>query len=239
MKFKYATIFLGLFFSVFVLSGCSTQSSDSVVQTAVSKTLSAMQATPTLLQLPPTWTPEIIPTKVEERQGIIDKVITLLNQKTNKGYDDALNILKDLIYTAKYADDEEIQALCNYSLGMSFSTDGTSSKNVISSFFWNIPPTYNGVYSQEIRNAALQYMSIEEWTKYYQGIKPSLQTQTAKLKKQLPAIGMTAEQVRNSQWGKPKSVNKTTTKNAVSEQWVYSTSRYIYLENGIVTAIQQ
>ena len=60
----------------------------------------------------------------------------------------------------------------------------------------------------------------------------------SKIKKE-PAIGMTAEQVEASTWGKPKDINKTTTKYGVSEQWVYSDYRYIYLEDGIVTAITE
>lgn len=54
-----------------------------------------------------------------------------------------------------------------------------------------------------------------------------------------PAIGMTAEEVRNSSWGKPSDINKTTTAYGVHEQWVYSGNRYIYLDDGIVTAIQE
>lgn len=57
--------------------------------------------------------------------------------------------------------------------------------------------------------------------------------------KKEPAIGMTAEQVEKSTWGKPKDINKTTYSWGVSEQWVYSGYRYIYLEDGIVTAIQE
>lgn len=57
-----------------------------------------------------------------------------------------------------------------------------------------------------------------------------------------PAIGMTAEEVLNSTWGEPDDVNKTTNKHGVSEQWVYITdkgNKYIYLEDGIVTTIQE
>lgn len=54
-----------------------------------------------------------------------------------------------------------------------------------------------------------------------------------------PAIGMTAEQVEKSTWGKPKDINKTTYSWGVKEQWVYSNYRYIYLEDGKVTAIQE
>ncbi|AGK96763.1 zinc ribbon domain-containing protein [Clostridium pasteurianum] len=53
-----------------------------------------------------------------------------------------------------------------------------------------------------------------------------------------PTIGMTADQVRKSTWGNPKSINRTTTAYGTSEQWVYPNYRYIYLDNGIVTSIQ-
>mgnify|MGYP001007978606 CR=1 FL=1 len=65
----------------------------------------------------------------------------------------------------------------------------------------------------------------------------SSSTEMPGLKK--PQIGMTAEEVRNSTWGEPKKINKTTTKYGVSEQWVYYGYKYIYLENDIVTAIQE
>lgn len=54
-----------------------------------------------------------------------------------------------------------------------------------------------------------------------------------------PEIGMTADEVRNSTWDEPKEIDKTTTKYGVREQWVYSSRRYIYLEDGIVVAIQE
>jgi len=54
-----------------------------------------------------------------------------------------------------------------------------------------------------------------------------------------PEIGMTVEQVEKSQWGKPKDINKTTTKYGVHEQWVYYGRRYVYFEDGIVTSIQE
>ena len=53
-----------------------------------------------------------------------------------------------------------------------------------------------------------------------------------------PSIGMNEEQVKASTWGYPKKRNSTTTKSGTREQWVYD-SGYIYLENGIVTAIQE
>jgi uncharacterized protein YdaU (DUF1376 family) len=51
-------------------------------------------------------------------------------------------------------------------------------------------------------------------------------------------VGMTAAQVRASNWGAPSSVNRTTTAGSVHEQWVYAGHNYLYFENGVVTAIQ-
>jgi hypothetical protein len=50
-------------------------------------------------------------------------------------------------------------------------------------------------------------------------------------------VGMTRAQVYASCWGKPKSINETTTANANHEQLVYGNS-YVYLDHGVVTAIQ-
>jgi hypothetical protein len=51
------------------------------------------------------------------------------------------------------------------------------------------------------------------------------------------SIGMTAEQVRRSSWGKPKSINETITAGGKHEQWIYG-GGYLYLENGVLTSIQ-
>ncbi|WP_336788446.1 hypothetical protein [Paenibacillus sp. MMO-177] len=52
-------------------------------------------------------------------------------------------------------------------------------------------------------------------------------------------IGMSTDDVLLSSWGKPKDINKTTTKYGVSEQWVYDDNRYVYFDDGIVTAIHE
>jgi hypothetical protein len=50
---------------------------------------------------------------------------------------------------------------------------------------------------------------------------------------------MTAKQViEKSSWGKPQSINRTTTRHGVHEQWVYGSRSYLYFENGVLTAIQ-
>lgn len=54
-----------------------------------------------------------------------------------------------------------------------------------------------------------------------------------------PQIGMTAEEVKQSRWGEPSNINKTTYSWGTKEQWCYPGYKYIYFENGIVTAIQE
>ena len=58
--------------------------------------------------------------------------------------------------------------------------------------------------------------------------------------KPYPKIGMTDTQVLySSSWGKPLSVNKTTTSRETNEQWVYKDNEYLYFTNGKLTAIQE
>lgn len=54
-----------------------------------------------------------------------------------------------------------------------------------------------------------------------------------------PTIGMTKAEVEGSTWGIPEDKNITTTTYGTREQWVYSGYRYVYFDDGIVTAIQE
>lgn len=61
----------------------------------------------------------------------------------------------------------------------------------------------------------------------------------ASRKKQGVQIGMTAERVLQSSWGRPDHVNRTITARGAREQWVYPGMRnYLYFENGVLTSIQ-
>lgn len=52
-------------------------------------------------------------------------------------------------------------------------------------------------------------------------------------------IGMTQMQVINeTNWGKPRRVNRTTTATGTREQWVYGDGNYLYFVNGTLTSIQ-
>jgi hypothetical protein len=58
---------------------------------------------------------------------------------------------------------------------------------------------------------------------------------------------MTPQQVRDetnweTKWGRPQSINRTTTSTGVNEQWVYGgydyENNYLYFTNGVLTTIQ-
>ena len=52
-------------------------------------------------------------------------------------------------------------------------------------------------------------------------------------------IGMSTDQVREA-WGEPADINRMTTGSGVSEQWIYrARGGYVYLDDGVVTAIQE
>lgn len=89
---------------------------------------------------------------------------------------------------------------------------------------FKIPDSYNSFLADEITQAKNLYR-----TTFNEKVKQS----------KTPKVGMTKEEVLNSTWGKPNSINKTTTANGVHEQWVYSIKKYIYFDNDYVTAIQE
>lgn len=51
-------------------------------------------------------------------------------------------------------------------------------------------------------------------------------------------IGMTEDDVVRNCWGRPERVNTTVTARGRREQWVYGRQRYLYFENGRLTAMQ-
>ena len=77
--------------------------------------------------------------------------------------------------------------------------------------------------------------------------EPALQASIKKVKAEtnrrarLPGvrIGDSTDHVtKNTSWGRPDSVNRTTTSAGTREQWVYGSRNYLYFTNGVLTAIQ-
>lgn len=165
-----------------------------------------------------------------KRQIMLNEAMRLFDEDTLESYDKALSIL---IPSGK--DDEEVRTLMSFALGMSSIKKG----NGFYLDFQEISPNYRGAYYQKMSRKILEYISRDEWETRYSKYKVFYATYEAHVNLPIPKIGMTAQQVRNSQWGSPKKINKTTTAFGVSEQWVYDNNRYVYLDDGIVTGIQQ
>ncbi|TCT16379.1 hypothetical protein EDC18_102398 [Natranaerovirga pectinivora] len=90
------------------------------------------------------------------------------------------------------------------------------------------------------RDCSTEYVNQLRWMKNDQLYRRYTRSKTEKIiqPKTPPQIGMTAQEVKDSTWGEPQKVNRTTTQYGTREQWVYSMNRYVYLDNGVVTAIQ-
>lgn len=89
--------------------------------------------------------------------------------------------------------------------------------------------TYNGDFKEQMQDFVKNFNAL-----YTVKNKPYTPLDLSR-----PQVGMTDVEVLSTFWGQPTDINKTTTASGVSEQWVYSNNRYVYLENGIVTAIQE
>jgi hypothetical protein len=89
-----------------------------------------------------------------------------------------------------------------------------------------------------------------DYPEQFSGLAPKAQELTKKLdsdeKKRIKAerrkygvsIGMTMEEVQDSSWGKPQSINRSIYANTTREQWVYGGRNYLYFDNGVLTSIQ-
>lgn len=156
---------------------------------------------------------------------------------------------KVIYYTIGYREvDEDSDVLYNYASSQTHKEDEEEYEMEI--YLARIPTDYKGKFSELILEEKLLYATIEEWDKKYEEsveYEKSLNSRLSSTNSSFsstpaisePSIGMTANEVEQSSWGYPKDTNITTTAYGVSEQWVYSDYRYIYLEDGIVTTIQE
>jgi type IV secretory pathway VirB10-like protein len=87
---------------------------------------------------------------------------------------------------------------------------------------------------------------IKLWGQVIDADRKQSEAASAKLEKQRKAdarkrgvsIGMTQQEVIESSWGKPQSINRTMSRYGEREQWVYGGRNYLYFENGKLTTIQ-
>ncbi|OBZ19053.1 hypothetical protein A8L34_05810 [Bacillus sp. FJAT-27264] len=94
---------------------------------------------------------------------------------------------------------------------------------------------YTGDFLKEVDDLKLSLKPRDYW---YESDVEYYQVQEM-LNKVDPTIGMSVNELKKSRWGQPKEINKTTTDYGTSEQWVYSGFRYVYVNDGIVTGIQE
>lgn len=101
----------------------------------------------------------------------------------------------------------------------------------------------NGYYS----GAILSYEKVDQMSPYYDDALAK-----AKICQKLfngkeyvnpnavePYIGMLESEIKNCIWGDPEDINETITKYGTKKQYVYSNYRYLYFEDGVLTAIQK
>jgi hypothetical protein len=116
-------------------------------------------------------------------------------------------------------------------------------------YLLDIPLDFNGRYAELIMDFKLSHQSKDKWIEdyaYRQTILAKIEQdkidaevrRNIEASKPNPFIGMTQDELINSKWGTPKDINRTTTQYGTSEQWVYGNGNYVYLDDGIVTTIQ-
>lgn len=176
----------------------------------------------------------------KEKEEIVKKeVVPLLDKGKSKEADDILlNIYMYMI------EDDEVEVAINAYIDAKYEYE-REKDNRYGGFYGTklqlayIDPNYDRVYSTKIKQYVHKIMNDEEWASMHAEYHARMDKIEENLNKPEPAIGMTAEEVRNSRWGSPSKINTTITKYGTSEQWVYSNYKYVYLENGVVTAIQE
>jgi hypothetical protein len=159
----------------------------------------------------------------------------------NKNYQDAIRVLQN---SPNYNSNQDYQVIQHYVAAL-LNDDGNVTYDGHSTILSlaDIPDDYSGYMSDEIHAYMDKYSDLIKERKQYVNNVNEIKKEIAETKTNLsplsPQIGMTADQVLETIWGKPKDINKTTTANGVNEQWVYGNGKYVYLEDGIVTAIQE
>lgn len=156
----------------------------------------------------------------------------LTNALTNKNYD-KLTLL--LVFKMK----DDIDSKMLYYFAESQLSREAGDSQMMMHYLELIPITYEGKYAGLISKVKLGIQSKEKWLEAERDRIINEGKWEEIMSKVPPAIGMTASEVRDSSWGGPDKINKTTYEFGVHEQWVYSDYRYVYLEDGIVTTVQE
>ncbi|KXH82070.1 hypothetical protein [Sporosarcina sp. HYO08] len=173
--------------------------------------------------------------QIKEQEDLIVKHIA------DKNYEEA----SDIIPWGILENSEKIRILNLYAAKMDLKEK--TGQVTYGGLHVKIPPDYDGEFKDEIRAFMLESeIPYEEWERRYNDHKNrEYERKNKKVAKTAepipyePAIGMTDYEVRESTWGKPQKINKTTTRYGVSEQWVYPNYKYLYFEDGYLVTIQE
>ncbi|WP_409174828.1 hypothetical protein [Brevibacillus fortis] len=165
----------------------------------------------------------------QDYNGVMHEEIQQQKDNLNQVFADMIKrkeyeAIKEILFDSR--EDSQFSPMYNYSVFLKNEKDYLSNARY---YLSNIPETYDGVLAEEIKKAQ---------RKYGTGIIVRDREQQSKIIDK-PQIGMTAEEVLKTRWGTPEDINTTTTVYGTNEQWVYSSDRYVYIENGVVTTIQE
>lgn len=168
---------------------------------------------------------------VEDSKKILTDFIENFNEKNidNSSY-------RDINTYGYLKDDKEINALYVYAEALSYNDSEGAFKTLLQ--------TVNPYYSKDMGYEIKEYIrikgtSLSEWVQVYNSANGTKLTDKGEgIVDYNPTIGMTKEEVENSTWGKPDSINRTVTANSIHEQWVYPNYKYLYFEDGIMTSFQ-
>ena len=94
------------------------------------------------------------------------------------------------------------------------------------------------LYNNFVKNSDNEELK-DIYAQYNDGQKSEKNAKEKERKKQQGvSIGMTKQEVLDSNWGEPERINKSTYSWGTKEQWVYPNYNYLYFENDKLTSIQ-
>lgn len=175
----------------------------------------------------------------EQKQKELDKIYKRVSEEdklkeamANKDYNEIARLLVSKI-------DYNVESKMLYYFAESQLSRKEGDSDMRMHYLESIPVAYVGKYSDLFLKTKLKIQTKDKWIEAERDMVRHRAEYEKIFSKVPPAIGMTASEVRESSWGGPDKINKTTYEFGVHEQWVYSNYRYVYLEDDIVTTIQE
>lgn len=146
-------------------------------------------------------------------------------RENNSTYEDILSEE----YTIVSVNDEIVIDLTD---GIDFETD------TVNRIFRIVDETGKPVSVQNSLNGYEEFISNEFKVFKEEKLELAIKYEEEREDSKTIRIGMDSNEV-TERWGEPLDINQTITQYSTNEQWVYSGNRYLYFEDGILTAIQK